>query len=770
MGSAAPSSANSFKTTAVSPPVFWTKSRAPEEAALLVALAESTKPVCVFLDGLDEVTNEEQGRTLDLVDKMCSRTRLRNVPALRLQDLTREDIKQYVSGALGSAFDAGDPEFRDLVEKICNKSDGVFLWVSLAIKSLQRGNRDENTLEELEKRLETLPKDLHQLYESMWHRLNDDEAIYREDGAQFLNYALGYEDIGFGLDLSLLMCTIDQLTLAREGCLRRKILEENYSPLVVEWIPYVRKTARQLEIRSAGLLEITRNMWGEPSARLIHRSAKEFLENTPRGQQILQYDKSTAEDRMSNIILATIALQHPGVVQHGHHVAMQQTSLSEILEGIRRLSQQSRLSSAKVFEVMRHAKAFFQTGLWVSSHRRSLLHLITPLLPQRDRCTLPRAKPNGLPAPLRPDLDFLAIAVRAGFLDFVAPTLDELEKSSATGPLHAAYKGHLVTTACEGASYQLIGHRIAMAEYLLRRWSNTGLGHWGFYFPETIDQDYMHRCTVWGFTSPEIVDQDFMQPCTPIMAVCRLAFAAPRLCWVWESLECMLRNGEGGTLDDLTTVMFVERPQPKSMKGAGPHSPGSPGDAAASDNWSVELHALNTNQTIPPGKRYLLLEANMSYVFGLHQKLQGRISDTTAQEACNLAAAEIARHKVTKTAKVWLVGDGERDPLNFYRPVSDAESSYLLEPFLNISAQCYPEGRVGLLRTLASRPDLARRIKVLRLDFDGGYAALKDDGDRAFVLELAARYGWAPSLENIVETEDGLQHVRAGSDRAGENR
>ncbi|KAK4038639.1 hypothetical protein C8A01DRAFT_17314, partial [Parachaetomium inaequale] len=294
------------------------------EAALLVALAESTKPVCVFLDGLDEVTHEEQGRTLDLVDKMCSRvprlrvcvssrpepifqTRLRNVPALRLQDLTREDIKQYVSGALGSAFDTGDPEFRDLVGKICNKSDGVFLWVSLAIKSLQRGNRDENTLEELEKRLETLPKDLHQLYESMWHRLNDDEPIYREDGAQFLNYALGYEDIGLGFDLPILTCTIDQLTLAREGCLRRKILEENYSPLVVEWIPYVRKTARQLEIRSAGLLEITTNMWGEPSARLIHRSAKEFLENTPRGQQILQYDKSTAEDRMCNIILATIA-------------------------------------------------------------------------------------------------------------------------------------------------------------------------------------------------------------------------------------------------------------------------------------------------------------------------------------------------------------------------------------------------------------------------------------------------------------------------------
>ncbi len=112
------------------------------------------------------------------------------------------------------------------------------------MKSLQRGNQDDNTIAELQKRLEALPKDLHKLYESMWRRLNDDEPIYREDGARLLNYAL--EWARFGPDDPIVQtCSVAQLTLAREAALRQKILKENYCPSADEWALFTKKTIKQ---------------------------------------------------------------------------------------------------------------------------------------------------------------------------------------------------------------------------------------------------------------------------------------------------------------------------------------------------------------------------------------------------------------------------------------------------------------------------------------------------------------------------------------------
>jgi hypothetical protein len=71
----------------------------------------------------------------------------------------------------------------------------------------------------------------------------------------------------------------------------------------------------------------------------------------------------------------------------------------------------------------------------------------------------------------------------------------------------------------------------------------------------------------------------------------------------------------------------------------------------------------------------------------------------------------------------------------------------IVNPVLYHQAQCYPERQVSLLRTLVGRADLARRVKVLRLDFDFGSVEAKDDIDRAFLLDVVARYGLTPYLE-----------------------
>jgi hypothetical protein len=109
-----------------------------------------------------------------------------------------------------------------------------------------------------------------------------------------------------------------------------------------------------------------------------------------------------------------------------------------------------------------------------------------------------------------------------------------------------------------------------------------------------------------------------------------------------------------------------------------------------------------------------------------------------------------------------------RDLVNLAATCKDLH--YIALPILYHLAQCYPHRRVHLLRTLARRPDLARRVKVLRLDFPPiSGRALHDKDDRAFVLELAARHGWphagAPgNKEEYVLDLEAAEDVRLAGD------
>lgn len=58
------------------------------------------------------------------------------------------------------------------------------------MKSLQRGLVHEDSLDELQRRLDALPDGLNALYQDMWNRHNEDNQVYREDAARYLNLIL----------------------------------------------------------------------------------------------------------------------------------------------------------------------------------------------------------------------------------------------------------------------------------------------------------------------------------------------------------------------------------------------------------------------------------------------------------------------------------------------------------------------------------------------------------------------------------------------------
>lgn len=171
----------------------------------------SSLKICLFIDGLDEY----EGDHTELINVLFQISKSPNVkictssrPWLEfsdafdsspwkicMHDLTLPDICQYVQDNLG-----GDEKFKrlqtrsrdmasEIVNSIVSRSEGVFLWVFLVVRSLLRGLRNEDNLSTLQQRLNALPSDLEKFFERI---LDSVEDIYRERAARLfltLSYA-----------------------------------------------------------------------------------------------------------------------------------------------------------------------------------------------------------------------------------------------------------------------------------------------------------------------------------------------------------------------------------------------------------------------------------------------------------------------------------------------------------------------------------------------------------------------------------------------------
>lgn len=184
------------------------------ESLCLDTLSSYPSPVCIFIDGLDEICNSDLLALLKLVDDMRSLPNVKvcvasrpetifwrrfgNHQQMRLQDLTRRDMWAYAHSMLGSGRrngsgdeDSSGPNFPYyMLSNMVSKAEGVFLWLYLATGSLLRGWENGDDMTELESRLEALPGGLSELYADMWSRLNEDSAVYHKVAAEYFYLVL----------------------------------------------------------------------------------------------------------------------------------------------------------------------------------------------------------------------------------------------------------------------------------------------------------------------------------------------------------------------------------------------------------------------------------------------------------------------------------------------------------------------------------------------------------------------------------------------------
>jgi hypothetical protein len=168
--------------------------RQESRKALRTVLAEvSSRRIVLFIDGLDEFGGrppEIIKFVSDLISdgvKVCASSRqevefedaYRRYLHLRVQDLTNDDIKHYVRSNLEETegfqeMSVWDPQdCQTLIEDVCQKSSGVFLWVVLVTQSLVKGLTDGEDIFELQDLLAALPNDLHRLFWKILENLDE---------------------------------------------------------------------------------------------------------------------------------------------------------------------------------------------------------------------------------------------------------------------------------------------------------------------------------------------------------------------------------------------------------------------------------------------------------------------------------------------------------------------------------------------------------------------------------------------------------------------
>lgn len=183
----------------------WNDRELAQVLSDLVSAKVDSTAFCIFIDGLDEYHGNQKdlvslAKTLAMCRnvKICLSSRPENLfvkdigndplcdGSMALHELTHEDIETYVHQTLHNderyiTLKSSSSGCVDLERAVVERARGVFLWVHLVVDSLIEDFVHDDTLEDSNKRLETLPTDLMDYFR---HMLSSIEPVYREEAAR----------------------------------------------------------------------------------------------------------------------------------------------------------------------------------------------------------------------------------------------------------------------------------------------------------------------------------------------------------------------------------------------------------------------------------------------------------------------------------------------------------------------------------------------------------------------------------------------------------
>ena len=372
----------------------WTSHELMESFDLLSRIPNLSSKFCFFIDGLDEY----QGDQFDLIQtvrrlaasssiKICLSSRpweeftdafgKDKDRTIILQDLTRRDIQLYVHDALKqhhhfARLEEAGPRLNELVEELEDRAQGVFLWVTIVVRSLLRGLTHADDVFDLQRRLREFPAELGPFFQ---HIIDSIDPFYREQTAQL-----------FIVNLEALtpLSVIALQFIEKE---RRKpdyIFELDIRPYSNREIEDIYDTVkRRLNARCKDMLEVSVEPYLHPfcgyRVAFLHRTVRDYL-IAPRLRNMLSGWATKGFDATSTLCKAHLAqimslpwpseaMQRQGVVKEFFRL------VNEFMYYASKLEREKGLSNIALINALDHAASAY----WERSDDVSDLSLYSSL-------------------------------------------------------------------------------------------------------------------------------------------------------------------------------------------------------------------------------------------------------------------------------------------------------------------------------------------------------------------------------------------------------
>lgn len=256
----------------------------------------------LFIDGLDEYEEDHMAAS-DLIEtvkrlgcapniKLCVSSRPWGVfldafghddrLTLKLEDLTRNDIRHYITDKFNEnrqyrRLKVLDPTYTALVEEVCKRAQGVFLWVYLAVRNLLDGVANADSASFLHTRLDSFPPELEDFFQ---HMIDTIPMEYRAQTARIFDIAKLAPEPQSMIAYSFVHEVEENPRLIHQmeiGSMEDAEVRRRED-----------QVKRQLYARCMGLLEVTsdeqhQKLYYQLKVDFLHRTVSEFLHRQSSG-------------------------------------------------------------------------------------------------------------------------------------------------------------------------------------------------------------------------------------------------------------------------------------------------------------------------------------------------------------------------------------------------------------------------------------------------------------------------------------------------------
>ncbi|KAF4456856.1 hypothetical protein F53441_1067 [Fusarium austroafricanum] len=205
-------------------------------------------------------------------------------PKFRVHELTKPDMQIMARDALEKNQDfnaiAGSArlELTSLIDTLVNRAEGVFLWLTLALKTLEQGLLLEDSVNDLKKKITSLPKEVEDLFSAIFETIMTElHPLDRERALRILGFVTALEPY------------YANLTHFEAAFLDDYGDDKNFAEIMDDAVDFeerqnrLRRGRKQIEGRCRGLLSIVEYPWPGKfgikygDIKFTHRSLVEYF-------------------------------------------------------------------------------------------------------------------------------------------------------------------------------------------------------------------------------------------------------------------------------------------------------------------------------------------------------------------------------------------------------------------------------------------------------------------------------------------------------------